>query len=48
MLLDYEKAYINVKHEDFVGFNYAEQKAYAHVMKRRNPGTEEKMSGWLK
>jgi hypothetical protein len=39
-LLTYELGYINTRHEDFVGFNFAEQKAYRRVIKRRNPGAQ--------
>ncbi len=46
-LLKYELGYINTRHEDFVGFNYAEQKAYSRVLKRRHPGMEVKCNGWL-
>uniref|UniRef100_A0A914WNB9 dynamin GTPase n=1 Tax=Plectus sambesii TaxID=2011161 RepID=A0A914WNB9_9BILA len=46
-LLEYELAYINTKHEDFVGFSYAEQKGYSRVLKRRHPGMEVTQKGWL-
>jgi dynamin GTPase len=47
-VIAFERAYINTRHEDFVGFSYAEQKAYSRVLKRRNPGADITMRGWLR
>lgn len=45
--IECENAYINAKHEDFVGFSYAEYVATRRVLARRNPAAETVKAGYL-
>lgn len=47
MLVDYELAYMNLNHEDFIGFSNAEAKASQGQTAKKNPGNQVIRRGWL-
>lgn len=47
LLVDYELAYMNTNHEDFIGFSNAEAKASVGQASKKNLGNQVIRKGWL-